>query len=128
MQKPWLILVLLACAALSSLAAERAPSATSNVVVLPQPLVMPGLDRQRTLRLYLPPSYAQGERRYPVIYMHDGQNLFDYRTRSEAESTAIIGSSMGGLISHYAIHHYPQVFGAELPQALVWLFGPRPRP
>ena len=176
--------LLLVCASLSAVAAERAPSATPNVVVLPQPLAMPGLDRDRTLRLYLPPSYAQGERRYPVIYMHDGQNLFDdatsyagewgvdetlnelarshgfeaivvgidngqakrmnelnpwenprfgkaegaaymafivdvvkpyvdarYRTRSDAQSTAIIGSSMGGLISHYAIHRYPQIFG-----------------
>jgi hypothetical protein len=35
----------------------------------------PGLDRDLTV--YLPPSYARGERHYPVLYMHDGQNLFD---------------------------------------------------
>jgi len=30
--------------------------------------------------VYLPPSYAGGDRRYPVIYMQDGQNLFDNQT------------------------------------------------
>jgi predicted alpha/beta superfamily hydrolase len=35
----------------------------------------PGLDRKLTV--YLPPSYARGERHYPVLYMQDGQNLFD---------------------------------------------------
>src|SRR5687767_7532048 len=35
------------------------------------------LGNQRDLFLYLPPSYDNSDRRYPVIYMHDGQNLFD---------------------------------------------------
>ena len=35
----------------------------------------PGLDRRLTV--YLPPSYGRGERHYPVIYLQDGQNLFD---------------------------------------------------
>ena len=37
----------------------------------------PQLDNQREVFVYLPPSYAQSDRRYPVLYMHDGQNLFD---------------------------------------------------
>ncbi|MBI5958142.1 MAG: alpha/beta hydrolase, partial [Chloroflexi bacterium] len=37
----------------------------------------PQLDNQRRLFVYLPPSYGQTGRRYPVVYMHDGQNLFD---------------------------------------------------
>jgi predicted alpha/beta superfamily hydrolase len=37
----------------------------------------PQLDNYRALYVYLPPSYALGRRRYPVIYMQDGQNLFD---------------------------------------------------
>jgi predicted alpha/beta superfamily hydrolase len=40
----------------------------------------PQLGNQRDLLVYLPPSYARGDRRYPVIYMHDGQNLFDRAT------------------------------------------------
>jgi hypothetical protein len=32
----------------------------------------------RRVDVWLPPSYAQSPRhRYPVLYMHDGQNLFD---------------------------------------------------
>lgn len=39
------------------------------------------LGNTRTIRIYLPPGYAdQPERSYPVIYMHDGQNLFDPET------------------------------------------------
>ncbi|WP_233498181.1 alpha/beta hydrolase [Meiothermus sp. QL-1] len=40
----------------------------------------PELGNQRDIRVYLPPSYRQSERRYPVLYMHDGQNLFDEAT------------------------------------------------
>lgn len=146
---------------------------------------LPSLERTRTLRVYLPPSYTSDSSKfYPVIYMHDAQNLFDdatsfmgewqvdesmdkianqtgfeaivvgidnsaehrineysawdhakygvgqgrlymqdivdvvkpfidqtYRTKSDGSNTAIMGSSMGGLISHFAIHEYPEVFG-----------------
>jgi predicted alpha/beta superfamily hydrolase len=40
----------------------------------------PQLGNRRDLLVYLQPSYARGDRRYPVIYMHDGQNLFDRAT------------------------------------------------
>lgn len=159
-----------------------ASTAQANVTVL-SPLQMEALQRQRSVRIYLPPSYDSSERRYPVLYMHDGQNLFDdatsfvgewgvdetlnalaeshhlelivvgidhgddhritelnpfdhekfgagegeaylrfvveqlkpqidrdYRTLPDRNNTAIMGSSMGGLISHYAINRYPQVF------------------
>lgn len=33
-----------------------------------------------------------------------------YRTRPEREHTAVMGSSMGGLISHYAMQQHPKVF------------------
>ncbi len=43
----------------------------------------PQLGNERTLRIYLPPSYGSDtKRRYPVLYMHDGQNLFDGKTAS----------------------------------------------
>jgi len=35
--------------------------------------------------LYLPPGYAASERRYPVLYMHDGQNVLDARTSFAGE-------------------------------------------
>jgi predicted alpha/beta superfamily hydrolase len=183
-----LVATLAACTATAPVAQAtppRPPTAGPGVHVLAQRLAMPGLGRERTLRLYLPPSYeSTPDKRYPVIYMHDGQNLFDdatsyagewgvdetldafarargfeaivvgidnggeerlhelspwtnpkvgtaqgeqymafvvdtvkpfvdahYRTRPDRANTAIAGSSMGGLISHYALLRYPQVFG-----------------
>ena len=164
---------------------DKAPppsSATASVEILP-PLKMTQLNRERVIRVYLPPDYARSDRQYPVVYMHDGQNLFDdatsysgewgidesldelaatsdlalivvgidnggenrmnelspwpnadvgdaegegymdfivnqlkpvidqtYRTLGDRKNTAILGSSMGGLISHYAITHYPNIF------------------
>ncbi|SFC32933.1 alpha/beta hydrolase [Massilia yuzhufengensis] len=161
----------------------KASTALPGVSLLGAPLDMPGLERKRQLRLYLPPGYATSGKRYPVLYMHDGQNLFDvatayagewqvdetldalaregklelivvgidnggekrmtelnawdskrfgaaegreytdfvvktvkplvdrsYRTLPGREHTAIMGSSMGGLASHYALAQYPQVF------------------
>ena len=38
----------------------------------------PQLRNRRQVDIYLPPSYdAESRRRYPVVYMHDGQNLSD---------------------------------------------------
>ena len=69
--------------------AARASTAGPGVHVLQERLAMPGLGRERTLRLYLPPSYERAPaRRYPVIYMHDAQNLFD-------EATSSFGSEWG---------------------------------
>jgi predicted alpha/beta superfamily hydrolase len=42
------------------------------------------LGNRRTILVYLPPGYEDGTRRYPVLYMQDGQNLFD-------EATSFIG-------------------------------------
>lgn len=175
----------LACTACGIAPAQRPHTAGRGVSVLPQPFTIAGLGRERTVRLYLPPSYGtERDRRYPVVYMHDGQNLFDdatsyagewgvdetldelaarqgleaivvgidnggehrmqelnpfdherfgpgegeaylafvagtlkpwidsrYRTLADPAHTAIIGSSMGGLISDYAIRRHPSVFG-----------------
>lgn len=39
------------------------------------------LGNKRTILVYLPEGYDEdSERRYPVLYMHDGQNLFDAAT------------------------------------------------
>ncbi len=40
----------------------------------------PQLNNHRDILVYLPPSYDATVRPYPVIYMHDGQNLFDRAT------------------------------------------------
>ena len=44
----------------------------------------PQLDNERDLFVYLPPSHGSG-RRFPVLYMHDGRNLFDEATASAGE-------------------------------------------
>jgi predicted alpha/beta superfamily hydrolase len=62
-------------------AAEEKPStAGPGVQPYSQPMAMPGLGRERRIQVYLPPGYASSHKRYPVLYMHDGQNLFDDRT------------------------------------------------
>jgi predicted alpha/beta superfamily hydrolase len=39
------------------------------------------LEYKRTIAVYLPPGYwSDSQRRYPVLYLHDGQNVFDAAT------------------------------------------------
>ena len=50
-------------------------------VTIVQKFESPQLHNSRALRIYLPPSYEENKaKRYPVLYMHDGQNLFDAKT------------------------------------------------
>ena len=44
-----------------------------------------------------------------------------YPTRTDASNTFIMGSSMGGIISLYAISEYPQVFGAAACLSTHWI-------
>ena len=177
----------LAAVVAGAVPAPEVPRSTAlpNVHVLSTSFPIPGLHRERTVRIYLPPSYGHSQRRYPVLYMHDGQNLFDnatayagewgvdkalnalaksrglevivvgidngggerihelnpydnpqygkgdgeqylafivavlkpwidqhYSTLPDRRHTAIMGSSLGGLISSAAVSRYPQVFGS----------------
>ena len=170
---------------------HRGVTGTVQRLSLASPLVT-----DREIEVWLPASYATSDQRYPVLYMHDGQNLFDpeqsgysgwdwgvdealtslgldaivvgihsdpetrnadyfpqgagldygedfraafdlsadelnadnylrylvevvkphidgtFRTKPEREHTSVMGSSMGGLISLYAISEYPDVFGS----------------
>ncbi len=45
----------------------------------------PQLDNRRDILVWLPPAYETHGHRYPVIYMHDGQNLFDQSTGHSGE-------------------------------------------
>ena len=38
--------------------------------------IIPQLNRKRTLRIYLPPGYGSDGKHYPVLYMHDAQNIY----------------------------------------------------
>ncbi len=57
----------------------HAPTVAGTLIVWTD-FYSPELDNERDVLVYLPPSYAHSERRYPVLYMHDGQNLFDSGT------------------------------------------------
>ncbi|MGG9972484.1 alpha/beta hydrolase [Ferruginibacter sp. SUN002] len=171
--------------------AYRKHTASTNVRILDTAFFIPQLNRKRRIWIYLPKDYTFTHKRYPVLYMHDGQNLFDaltsgygewgvdecldtlqangnpacivigidndganrmseynpyeftykginiettfgaegdlyidfliqtlkpfidkqYRTLSGKENTIVAGSSMGALISYYAMLKHPNVFG-----------------
>lgn len=171
-------------------AEARQHTSAPNVVLLHPGFEIPQLGRRRRrVWAYLPPDYWTTQQRYPVLYMQDGQNLFDtgasfsgewgvdkalnrlfhrpdfsqkttpvivigvenegehrineysawrhaeygggegsayveflcntlkpfidkrLRTLPGRENTAVLGSSMGGLLSLYAAMERPDVFG-----------------
>lgn len=57
----------------------RARARRGDLHVLPA-VASQELGNRRSLIVYTPASYAESDQRYPVIYMQDGQNLFDPRT------------------------------------------------
>jgi predicted alpha/beta superfamily hydrolase len=166
-------------------------SANTQVMIWDTSMLMPQLNRHRRIWVYLPNDYYTSKKAYKVLYMHDGQNVFDastsftgewqvdetlaalesegyetcivvavdnggatrineyspfineaygggegdaylnflvntlkpkidssFRTLPGPENTGIMGSSMGGLISHYGYFEYPDVFG------IVGIFSP----
>lgn len=154
---------------------------TASAQVTTLIIEVPQLQVEKKIWVYLPKEYAQTNTNYPVIYMHDAQNLFDtetsyigewnvdeyldsiadnkaiiigiehgnekrmdeltpypnekygggkgdnylsfiintlkpqidttYRTLKDAKHTSIFGSSLGGLLSFYAVIKYPETFG-----------------
>ena len=148
------------------------------------------LRHPRDVIVWLPPSYEKNKsQRYPVLYMHDGQNIFDprtafgghdwrvdnvadsliraqkieeiivvgiynspdrapeysdselgrayadfvirglkpmvdssFRTKPDAKNTAMMGSSMGGLISFLFVWWHPEIFSKAgcLSSAFLW--------
>lgn len=158
-------------------------TASKNVHIADTAFVLPQLNTTRRIWIYLPAGYAKSKKRYPVMYLQDGQNIFDeftagfgewgvdecldslikkglppcivigidngpermreynqyefkdfgkgmgdayveflahtlkpfidkhYRTLASKNYTIIGGSSMGGLISFYAMLKYPGIFG-----------------
>ncbi len=60
-------------------------SREENVSILDQNFYIPQLDRTRRIWIYIPPDYDISDTSYPVIYMQDGQNLFDVNTSFSGE-------------------------------------------
>lgn len=164
---------------------EKPHTLSPQVQVMDTAFSLKAMGVKRRVWLYLPKDYATSGKQYPVLYMHDGQNVFDaytaaygewgvdemldsleekggkncivvaidhggatrltdynpynnfmygkgkgrlyvksivedvkpyidahYRTLPDAANTWVAGSSMGGLISMWAVMQYPNVFGA----------------
>ena len=149
----------------------------NGTITDPEEVSDPETGSQHRIRIYLPPGYGENSlQQYPVLYMHDGQNLFfpdesfagvtwgveqtigtldamclieeiivvgvypndrmneytkpgyeaygrflvedlkpmidaRYRTKTGPESTAVMGSSLGGVVSMYLGWQRPDVFG-----------------
>lgn len=57
--------------------AVKTATTTKNVWIIDNAFYMPQLGRYRRVWLYLPDEYTRSRRHYPVVYMQDGQNLFE---------------------------------------------------
>jgi predicted alpha/beta superfamily hydrolase len=65
--------------------AEKKHTASAQVRIITDKFDMPQLGRQRRVSIYLPVGYQLSKKTYPVVYMHDGQNLFDAYTSGFGE-------------------------------------------
>lgn len=98
------------------------------------------LGNRRDVFVWLPPGYSRSERRYPVIYMHDGQNLFDarmsyaepwrvdtamLRAGSPALEAIVVGISNMGVdrIGEYSPYVDARVGGGRGDAYLDWVIG-----
>mgnify|MGYP002073415965 CR=1 FL=1 len=102
-------------------------TAAANVLVLDEAFYMPELQRSRRIWLYLPKDYHQTNQRYPVLYLQDGQNLFDAATSFSGEwqvdetlntlgkSCIVVGIDNGGAqrMAEYNPWTHPQYGGGE---------------
>ncbi|MFN4122097.1 MAG: alpha/beta hydrolase-fold protein [Flavobacteriales bacterium] len=114
------------------LAGNPNSTANSNVQILNNSFFMPELNRNRRIWLYLPNDYQSApNKRYPVIYMHDGQNLFDQVTSFSGEwqvdetlrnlqnqgdyGAIVVGIDNGGInrINEYSPWVHPQHGGGQ---------------
>jgi predicted alpha/beta superfamily hydrolase len=65
--------------------AARKSTANKNVKIIDTAFYIPQLNRYRRIWIYLPETYATSRKKYPVLYMHDGQNVFDEATSGFGE-------------------------------------------
>lgn len=64
---------------------EKKHTALFNVRLVDTAFYIPQLNRSRKVMIYLPDGYEKSLKHYPVLYMHDGQNLFDEFTAGYGE-------------------------------------------
>ena len=63
----------------------KAQESTASKQVSTFFIIAPQLKTTKKIWVYLPKNYAAASQKYPVIYMHDGQNLFDAKTSYAGE-------------------------------------------
>jgi predicted alpha/beta superfamily hydrolase len=79
-----------------SRAVDPAPGADTPELVHLEDFSSPVLEGRRDVLVALPPHSVRPGRRFPVVYMHDGQNLFD-------PATSFAGDwGVGGTLEHHA--------------------------
>jgi predicted alpha/beta superfamily hydrolase len=67
-------------------AKPRVSTASANVCILDTAFLIPQLSRTRRIWIYLPKEYCDDtKKKFPVMYMHDGQNVFDDATSFSGE-------------------------------------------
>ncbi|MDI9358423.1 MAG: alpha/beta hydrolase-fold protein [Phycisphaerales bacterium] len=59
---------------------DRPYTAVAQVTLLDSAFYAPELNNKRKIWVYVPSNYNESETRYPVLYMPEGQNLFNERT------------------------------------------------
>jgi metallo-beta-lactamase class B len=55
-------------------------TASPQVRIIDTAFKIPQLNRTRRIWIYLPKGYTNSSKNYPVLYMQDGQNLFNEQT------------------------------------------------
>ena len=63
----------------------RRYTASPQVRIIDSVFNMPQLNRKRRIWVYLPKGYATSSKTYPVLYMQEGQNLFNEKTDDKGE-------------------------------------------
>jgi predicted alpha/beta superfamily hydrolase len=81
--------------------AGEAPAAAAGTIVRHEAFAS-RLVPARNVEVWLPPGYADGDARYPVVYMHDGQNVFDAASSSFGEAWEI-DEVLGKLVAEGAV-------------------------
>lgn len=64
---------------------SKAQESTASKQVSTFMMEAPQLKTTKKIWIYLPKSYTTSRKKYPVLYMHDGQNLFDKTTSFSGE-------------------------------------------
>jgi predicted alpha/beta superfamily hydrolase len=78
--KPYIFMILL-----FSFGSQCFSQSTASKNVTAFSIYAPQLGKDKKIWVYLPDGYAQSRKKYPVIYMHDAQNLFDKATSFSGE-------------------------------------------